>query len=226
MILLFPSIIFSYGLFVAFIDLIGRHLRETKQDDQDLPTRLNFHRQEGKNACQPRTGLGDKSFGQLGFKRPNKSCSFQDKIAFAGKEEVGLTYSSLACDNLTFHRDEKKRRGDRRLTPHPTSANFLQQMRRQNYGRSDSTDLPFRLKLSLMKHRMETRRDRRRDIRLPVYHSKTIEIEIGAKLKELRLQAGMSQDKFGTAMGVSHTQVQKYEQGKNRIAVFNSRGNL
>jgi transcriptional regulator with XRE-family HTH domain len=62
-------------------------------------------------------------------------------------------------------------------------------------------------------------RDRRRDTRLPVYHSRTIEIEIGAKLRELRLQAGMSQEKFGRAMGLSHAQVQKYEQGKNRIAV-------
>jgi transcriptional regulator with XRE-family HTH domain len=54
---------------------------------------------------------------------------------------------------------------------------------------------------------------------LPVYHSKKIDIEMGAKLKELRLQAGMSQEKFGAAMGFSHAQVQKYEQGKNRIAV-------
>jgi transcriptional regulator with XRE-family HTH domain len=29
----------------------------------------------------------------------------------------------------------------------------------------------------------------------------------------------MSQEKFGAAMGFSHAQVQKYEQGKNRIAV-------
>ncbi|WP_410010591.1 helix-turn-helix domain-containing protein [Phyllobacterium zundukense] len=29
----------------------------------------------------------------------------------------------------------------------------------------------------------------------------------------------MSQERFGTAMGLSHAQVQKYEQGKNRIAV-------
>ncbi|WP_457298762.1 helix-turn-helix domain-containing protein [Phyllobacterium sp. P5_D12] len=54
---------------------------------------------------------------------------------------------------------------------------------------------------------------------MPVYHSKKIDIEIGAKLKEPRLQAGMSQEKFGRAMGFSYAQVQKYEQGKNRIAV-------
>ena len=54
---------------------------------------------------------------------------------------------------------------------------------------------------------------------MPVYHARTIEIEIGAKLKALRLRTGMSQEKFGTAMGLSHAQVQKYEQGKNKIAV-------
>ncbi|WP_417020933.1 helix-turn-helix domain-containing protein [Candidatus Phyllobacterium onerii] len=42
---------------------------------------------------------------------------------------------------------------------------------------------------------------------------------MGAKLRELRLQVEMSQEKFGTAMGLSHAHVQKYEQGKNRIAV-------
>jgi DNA-binding transcriptional regulator YiaG len=136
---------------------------------------------------------------------------------------VGLTYSSLACDNLTFHRDEKKRRGDRRLTAAPDlcelpATNAETKLWSKRFDRSA-------IPLKTFPHET-SHGNARRDIRLPVYHSKTIEIEIGAKLKELRLQAGMSQDKFGTAMGVSHTQVQKYEQGKNRIAVFDSRGNL
>ncbi len=58
-----------------------------------------------------------------------------------------------------------------------------------------------------------------RDMRLPFNRSGRIEIEVGAKLRELRIQAGMSQSELGTAMGVSHTQVQKYEQGRNRMAV-------
>lgn len=45
------------------------------------------------------------------------------------------------------------------------------------------------------------------------------EIEIGAKLKVLRCQAGMTQRELGRAIGVSGTQILKYEQGKNRIAV-------
>ncbi|MCD8563307.1 MAG: helix-turn-helix domain-containing protein [Alphaproteobacteria bacterium] len=41
---------------------------------------------------------------------------------------------------------------------------------------------------------------------------------IGNSLKTLRKQKGVSQDSLGEVLGVSLQQIQKYEQGKNRIS--------
>jgi len=41
---------------------------------------------------------------------------------------------------------------------------------------------------------------------------------VGAKVRASRLLAGLSQEKLGAAVGVSFQQVQKYENGANRIS--------
>ena len=46
-----------------------------------------------------------------------------------------------------------------------------------------------------------------------------VEQELGQKLKALRVAAGISQSGLGTALGVSRTQIQKYERGDTRLAV-------
>ena len=44
-----------------------------------------------------------------------------------------------------------------------------------------------------------------------------IDKHVGARVRMRRLLVGMSQEKLGTALGVSFQQVQKYEKGTNRI---------
>ena len=44
------------------------------------------------------------------------------------------------------------------------------------------------------------------------------EVAIGARLRALRVAAGMSQTNLGEVIGVSFQQIQKYEKGKDRIA--------
>ncbi|WP_333023408.1 helix-turn-helix domain-containing protein [Wolbachia endosymbiont of Pentidionis agamae] len=46
-----------------------------------------------------------------------------------------------------------------------------------------------------------------------------IDVEIGKKIKELRLTHGMSQDDLGKKIGITFQQIQKYEKGANRILV-------
>jgi transcriptional regulator with XRE-family HTH domain len=46
-----------------------------------------------------------------------------------------------------------------------------------------------------------------------------MDTEIGVRLRELRLTAGVSQKQLGAAIGKSYVHVQKYESGANRIAV-------
>jgi hypothetical protein len=46
-----------------------------------------------------------------------------------------------------------------------------------------------------------------------------IDKELGAKLRAFRLAAGLSQIDLGASMGISGTQIQKYESGSNRMAV-------
>lgn len=50
-------------------------------------------------------------------------------------------------------------------------------------------------------------------------YSEDLNREIGQRVRELRLRAGMTQQELGAAIGVSYVQIQKYEDGKNRIAV-------
>ncbi|MNL20866.1 anaerobic benzoate catabolism transcriptional regulator [compost metagenome] len=54
--------------------------------------------------------------------------------------------------------------------------------------------------------------DSQRNIRNP------IDAEVGARLKELRVQNRMTQVDLATALGVTFQQVQKYEKGQNRVA--------
>jgi transcriptional regulator with XRE-family HTH domain len=44
-----------------------------------------------------------------------------------------------------------------------------------------------------------------------------IDVHIAARLRELRLIAGLSQEKLGELVGVTFQQIQKYEKAKNRI---------
>jgi transcriptional regulator with XRE-family HTH domain len=44
------------------------------------------------------------------------------------------------------------------------------------------------------------------------------DVEIGARLRALRVNKGMSQQQLGELLGVSFQQVQKYEKGINRVA--------
>lgn len=45
-----------------------------------------------------------------------------------------------------------------------------------------------------------------------------IDLRVGANLRQFRLEAGMSQAEIGARIGVSFQQVQKYENGTNRLA--------
>jgi len=47
---------------------------------------------------------------------------------------------------------------------------------------------------------------------------KEIDSLIGSNLRMIRGMAGLNQHKLGTAVGVTFQQIQKYEQGKNRVA--------
>jgi transcriptional regulator with XRE-family HTH domain len=44
-----------------------------------------------------------------------------------------------------------------------------------------------------------------------------VDVAVGARVRELRIRAGMSQTKLGDALGVSFQQIQKYENGANRM---------
>ncbi len=44
-----------------------------------------------------------------------------------------------------------------------------------------------------------------------------IDVEIGARLRQARAAAGLTQTELGTGLGISFQQIQKYEKGKNRI---------
>lgn len=45
-----------------------------------------------------------------------------------------------------------------------------------------------------------------------------VEVAIGARIRALRVAAGMSRATLGEALGISFQQVQKYEKGKDRVA--------
>jgi transcriptional regulator with XRE-family HTH domain len=44
-----------------------------------------------------------------------------------------------------------------------------------------------------------------------------IDIEIGKRLKQARIAAGLTQTELGAGLGISFQQVQKYEKGRNRV---------
>jgi transcriptional regulator with XRE-family HTH domain len=44
-----------------------------------------------------------------------------------------------------------------------------------------------------------------------------IDIEIGKRLNQARVAAGLTQSELGDRLGISFQQVQKYEKGRNRI---------
>jgi len=45
-----------------------------------------------------------------------------------------------------------------------------------------------------------------------------LDIKVGSKVRALRLERQMSQEKLGDALGLTFQQVQKYEKGINRIS--------
>ena len=44
-----------------------------------------------------------------------------------------------------------------------------------------------------------------------------IDIEIGKRIRQARVAAGLTQTELGARLGISFQQVQKYEKGRNRI---------
>lgn len=44
-----------------------------------------------------------------------------------------------------------------------------------------------------------------------------IDIEIGKRLRQARVAAGLNQTELGVRLGISFQQIQKYEKGRNRI---------
>jgi len=46
-----------------------------------------------------------------------------------------------------------------------------------------------------------------------------VDIKLGERLRDFRQKNGLTQADLGSAIGVSFQQIQKYEAGKNRIAV-------
>lgn len=48
--------------------------------------------------------------------------------------------------------------------------------------------------------------------------SKEFNMALGAALRQIRKERGVSQEKVGTAVGITFQQLQKYERGVNRIA--------
>lgn len=46
-----------------------------------------------------------------------------------------------------------------------------------------------------------------------------IDKEVSARVRAVRLSKRISQDKLGSAIGVTFQQVQKYESGENRISI-------
>jgi transcriptional regulator with XRE-family HTH domain len=46
----------------------------------------------------------------------------------------------------------------------------------------------------------------------------SLDIEVGRKVRALRLEKDLSQEKLGEALGLAFQQIQKYEKGTNRIS--------
>lgn len=48
-------------------------------------------------------------------------------------------------------------------------------------------------------------------------HQHAVDLHVGARLRERRTALGVSQGKLGKALGLTFSQIQKYENGANRI---------
>ena len=44
-----------------------------------------------------------------------------------------------------------------------------------------------------------------------------VDVHVGLRIRAARLAAGLSQERLGTALGITFQQVQKYEKGANRV---------
>ena len=53
---------------------------------------------------------------------------------------------------------------------------------------------------------------------MAVFDHDPIDIAVGRRIRERRLQLGMGQDELGAALGRCFQQIQKYETGANRIS--------
>src|SRR5258707_11222325 len=51
----------------------------------------------------------------------------------------------------------------------------------------------------------------------PMARSHPVDVHVGARMRQRRTLLGMSQEKLGTAVGLTFQQIQKYERGSNRI---------
>ncbi len=50
------------------------------------------------------------------------------------------------------------------------------------------------------------------------YGPRPVDVYVGSRVRERRALAGMSQEDLGDRLGISFQQVQKYENGKNRVS--------
>ena len=53
---------------------------------------------------------------------------------------------------------------------------------------------------------------------MPTVKSKKTDVYIGSQIRAARLERGISQTELGVVIGISFQQVQKYENGSNRIS--------
>jgi transcriptional regulator with XRE-family HTH domain len=53
---------------------------------------------------------------------------------------------------------------------------------------------------------------------MPKHRATSQDVEVGQRVRAIRIERGMSQSALGQHMGVTFQQVQKYEKGVNRIA--------
>ena len=49
--------------------------------------------------------------------------------------------------------------------------------------------------------------------------SHPVDVHVGARMRQRRTLLGMSQEKLGTAVGLTFQQIQKYEKGANRVSI-------
>ncbi len=59
---------------------------------------------------------------------------------------------------------------------------------------------------------------RRRSYTVGEFGPRPVDVHVGGRVKARRTLIGMSQEELGTHVGLTFQQIQKYEQGKNRIA--------